>query len=402
MAELQTVVVVGGSLAGIRGAEALRRFGFEGRLVLVGAEAERPYDRPPLSKEVLRGDREPEQIRLNRPEDFDALELDLRLGVAAESLDPGERSLRLANGERIAYDGLLIATGARARPLPGTPALGGVHTLRSLDDCLAIRSALDAGPRIAVVGAGFIGAEVTATCRQRGLEVTLIEALETPMARLLDPRIGAVCAAAHRDEGVDVRLGVGVVAIEGGERVERLRLSDGSVVAADLVVVGIGAVPETRWLESSGLALDDGVLCDATCATAAPGVVAAGDVARWHHPVYDAPIRLEHWTNAVEQSEAAAQRLLAGAEAAEPFAPVPFVWSDQYGLKIQAAGRIQPDDEMLVAHGSLEERRFVALFGRDGRLTGALAINRVRQLMGYRRMMRSGATWEEAVAAASA
>jgi len=402
VAELQTVVVVGGSLAGIRGAEALRRFGFEGRLVLVGAEAERPYDRPPLSKEVLRGDREPEQIRLNRPEDFDALELDLRLGVAAESLDPGERSLRLANGERIAYDGLLIATGARARPLPGTPALGGVHTLRSLDDCLAIRSALEAGPRIAVVGAGFIGAEVTATCRQRGLEVTLIEALETPMARLLDPRIGAVCAAAHRDEGVDVRLGVGVEAIEGGERVERLRLSDGSVVAADLVVVGIGAVPETRWLESSGLALDDGVLCDATCATAAPGVVAAGDVARWHHPVYDAPIRLEHWTNAVEQSEAAARRLLAGAEAAEPFAPVPFVWSDQYGLKIQAAGRIQPDDEMLVAHGSLEERRFVALFGRDGRLTGALAINRVRQLMGYRRTMPSGATWEEAVAAASA
>jgi 3-phenylpropionate/trans-cinnamate dioxygenase ferredoxin reductase subunit len=402
VAELQTVVVVGGSLAGIRGAEALRRFGFEGRLVLVGAEAERPYDRPPLSKEVLRGDREPEQSRLNRPEDFDALELDLRLGVAAESLDPGERSLRLANGERIAYDGLLIATGARARPLPGTPALSGVHTLRSLGDCLAIRSALDAGPRIAVVGAGFIGAEVTATCRQRGLEVTLIEALETPMARLLDPRIGAVCAAAHRDEGVDVRLGVGVEAIEGGERVERLRLSDGSVVAADLVVVGIGAVPETRWLESSGLALDDGVLCDATCATAVPGVVAAGDVARWHHPVYDAPIRLEHWTNAVEQSEAAARRLLAGAEAAEPFAPVPFVWSDQYGLKIQAAGRIQPDDEMLVAHGSLEERRFVALFGRDGRLTGALAINRVRQLMGYRRMMRNGATWEEAVAAASA
>jgi 3-phenylpropionate/trans-cinnamate dioxygenase ferredoxin reductase subunit len=400
VAGLETIAVVGGSLAGIRGAEALRRLGFEGRLVFVGDEPERPYDRPPLSKEVLRGDREPDQIRLTKPDDFDALDLDLRIGVAAEALDPAERSLRLASGERIRYDGLLVATGARARPLPGAPDLAGVHTLRTLADSLAIRSALDAGPRIAVVGAGFIGAEVAATCRQRGLAVTMVEALATPMARVLNPRIGAVCAAAHRDEGVDVRLGVGVEAIEGSDRVERIRLSDGAVVPADLVVVGIGAVPETGWLASSGLALDDGVLCDASCATAAPGVVAAGDVARWRHPLYDTPIRLEHWTNAVEQSEAAAKRLLAGPEGAEPFAPVPFVWSDQYGLKIQAAGRIQPDDEMHVAHGSLEERRFVALFGREGRLTGALALNRVRQLMGYRRMLRSGASWEEAIAAA--
>jgi NADPH-dependent 2,4-dienoyl-CoA reductase/sulfur reductase-like enzyme len=377
----------------------LRRLGFEGHLVFVGAEARRPYDRPPLSKEVLRGDREPEQIELTRPDDFDALDLDLRLGVAAEALEPATRTLRLAGGERIAYDGLLIATGARARALPATP-LAGVHTLRSLDDCLAIRSALDAGPRVAVVGAGFIGAEVAATCRRRGLEVHLLEALPSPMARVLNPQVGEVCAAAHRDAGVDVRLGVGVAGLTGAGRVERLQLDDGSQIEADLVVVGIGAVPETRWLESSGLALADGILCDETCAASAPGVFAAGDVCRWRHPGYDEPLRIEHWTHAVEQGEAAAANLLAGPGGATPFAPVPFVWSDQFDLKIQAAGQIRPDDEMFVAHGSLAERRFVALFGRAGRLTGALAINRVRQLMGYRRMMRAGASWQEALAKA--
>jgi 3-phenylpropionate/trans-cinnamate dioxygenase ferredoxin reductase subunit len=397
LAGLETVVVVGGSLAGIRSAEALRRKGFEGRLVLIGAESEHPYDRPPLSKQVLRGESGPEKIRLVKPEAFDALELDLRLGMRADALLLDERAVLLEDGERIAYDGCVIATGAAPRTLPGAVPRAGLHTLRTLRDSLSIAAELARGPRVAVVGAGFIGAEVAASCRGLGLEVTMIEALETPMARVLDPQIGAVCAAAHADEGVDVRLGVGVEEIRGGDRVEGVRLSDGSVVAADVVVVGIGVVPETRWLESSGLALDDGVLCDATCATGAPGVVAAGDVARWPHPVYGCSIRLEHWTNAVEQAEAAATRLLAGDAGAEPFAPVPFVWSDQYDLKLQAAGHIRLDDEMLVCHGSLEERRFVAIFGRAGRLTGALALNRVRALMAYRRMMREGASWEEAV-----
>jgi 3-phenylpropionate/trans-cinnamate dioxygenase ferredoxin reductase subunit len=395
---LETVVVVGGSLAGIRGAEALRRLGFDGRLVLVGEEDARPYDRPPLSKELLRGDREVEQIQLNKPEAFDALALDLRLGVRAERLEPAAKTLVLEGGERLAYDGLLLATGARARPLPGAPELEGLFTLRTLGDALALRSALEGSPRVAVVGAGFIGAEVAATCRQSGLEVTMIEALPSPMARVLNAEIGNVCAAAHRDEGVDVRLGVGVDAIEGDSRVAGLRLSDGKTVPADVVVVGIGAIPNTEWLASSGLELSDGVVCDATCATRAPGVVAAGDVARWHHQGYGEALRIEHWTNAVEQSEAAAKTLLGDAQ---PFTPVPFVWSDQFALKIQAAGRIAPDDVMHVAHGSLEERRFVALFGRDGKLTGALAMNRVRQLMGYRRMMREGISWEAALAKAS-
>jgi NADPH-dependent 2,4-dienoyl-CoA reductase/sulfur reductase-like enzyme len=254
---------------------------------------------------------------------------------------------------------------------------------------------------VVVVGAGFIGAEVAATCRKRGLDVTIVEPLPSPMARVLAAEIGAVCAHAHRDQGVELRLGVGVSGVIGGARVERVRLSDGSELPADVVVVGIGAVPATDWLASSGLELSDGVVCDATCATRAPGVVAAGDVARWYHEGYREHVRIEHWTNAVEQADAAAARLLDGPGVA-PFAPIPFVWSDQYDLKIQAAGRIAPDDEVFVAHGSLAERRFVALFGRKGVLTGALAINRVRQLMGYRRMMREGATFEAAVAAARA
>jgi NADPH-dependent 2,4-dienoyl-CoA reductase/sulfur reductase-like enzyme len=397
--QLSTIVVVGGSLAGIRSAEALRRRGYEGRLVFVGKEPERPYDRPPLSKEFLKGERELDKIQLTKPENFDALELDLRLGKAASALEPGEKTVVLDDGERIAYDGLVIATGAAARPMPGTPDLAGIHTLRTLGDSLAIRSALESNPRVAVVGAGFIGAEVAASCRQRGLEVTMIEALPSPMARVLNPKVGGVCADAHRDEGVDVRLGVGVEALEGDTRIERVRLADGSVVDADLVVVGIGAIPSTGWLESSGLEINNGVVCDATCATKADGVVAAGDVARWYHEGYGEPVRIEHWTNAVEQADAVAARLLDGPDV-PPFSPVPFVWSDQFALKIQAAGTIRPDDELYVAHGSLEERRFVALFGRGGKLTGALAMNRVRQLMGYRRMMRENASFEEAVAKA--
>ncbi|MDH3214397.1 MAG: NAD(P)/FAD-dependent oxidoreductase, partial [Myxococcales bacterium] len=235
MAALERIVVVGASLAGLRAVEALRRRGYEGRLVLVGAEPHRPYDRPPLSKDVLRGAREPDRIALVTPEAFDALDLDLRLGTRATALDRSERAVVLDDGERLAFDGLLVATGAAPRNLPGTPALDGIHTLRTLEDCLAIRADLERAPRVAVVGAGFIGAEVAATCRQRGLDVTLIERLPVPMAATLGLEIGAICAATHRDQGVDLRCGVRVDGFEGGERVERVRLSDGSTVAADVV-----------------------------------------------------------------------------------------------------------------------------------------------------------------------
>ena len=400
MANLQSIVVVGASLAGLRAVEALRRLGYEGRLSLVGAESHLPYDRPPLSKAVLAGTREPESIALTRPEAWEALELDLHLGIRAESLDLSERVVWLAGGRRLQYDGLLIATGASPRQIPGTPDLPGIHTLRTLDDCLAIRAELERRPKVAVVGAGFIGAEVAATCRERGLDVAMIEAFPTPLAAALPREIGELYADIHRDHGVDLRLGVGVAGFDGGQRVERVRLADGSSVEADVVVVGIGVVPETGWLESSGLELDNGVVCDETSATAAPGVVAAGDIARFSNPLFGESMRVEHWTNAVEQGEAAAERLLTGPDGAKPFAPVPYVWSDQYDRKLMSAGRFRPDDEMQIHHGSLDERRFVALFGRGGRLVGALAMNRAPKFIKYRRMLREGASFENAVAAA--
>jgi NADPH-dependent 2,4-dienoyl-CoA reductase/sulfur reductase-like enzyme len=222
-----------------------------------------------------------------------------------------------------------------------------------------------------------------------------------PLARGLGTRMGEVCGALHRDHGVDLRCGVGVAALEGAERVERVRLSDGSAVAADLVVVGIGVAPETDWLAGSGLAIDDGVVCDATC-TAAPGIVAAGDVARWWNPLFEESMRVEHWTNAVEQGDAAAATLLAAPGGAPAFAPVPYFWSDQYDVKIQFAGRAQADDEVRVVHGSLEQRRFVALYARSGRLTGALALSRPRLLVAYRKLLQQRPTLDEALAFAKA
>jgi 3-phenylpropionate/trans-cinnamate dioxygenase ferredoxin reductase subunit len=401
VATLETILVIGGSLAGLRGAEALRRLGFSGRLVFIGEETRQPYDRPPLSKEILRGDREPEQITLAKPEIFEALDLDLRLGRRATQLDVAGRSVTLDDGERIEYDGALLATGAAPRRLSAGVAVSGVHVLRSLDDCLALRTELDASPRVAVVGAGFIGAEVAASCRARGLDVTLIEALPLPLANAIGPEVGQVIADEHRDHGVKLRLGVGVDSFTGDGHVSGVRLADGSSIPADVVVVGIGVTPNTGWLEGSGLELDNGIVCDATCATAAPGVVAAGDVARWHNPLFDENMRIEHWTNAVEQANHAARRLLEG-ESVGAFASVPFVWSDQYDRKIQSVGRIRPDDEVRIVHGTTAERRFVALYGRKGKLTGAIALNRVRQLMGYRRSIREGILFEQAVSQAEA
>jgi 3-phenylpropionate/trans-cinnamate dioxygenase ferredoxin reductase subunit len=398
---LRRIAIVGASLAGLRAAEGLRRRGYDGALALVGAEARLPYDRPPLSKEILQGTWGPERTALCKPAAWEALALELHLGRRATALDPAAREVALDSGERIAFDGLVIATGAAPRALRGAAPRSGVHLLRTLDDALAIRDALAKGPRVAVVGAGFIGAEVAASCRARGLEVAVIEALPVPLARGLGTRMGEVCAALHRDHGVDLRCGVGVAVLEGAERVERVRLSDGSAIAADLVVVGIGVAPETEWLSGSGLAIDDGVVCDATC-TAAPGIVAAGDVARWWNPLFEESMRVEHWTNAVEQGDAAAATLLAAPGSAPAFAPVPYFWSDQYDVKIQFAGRAQAEDDVHVVHGSLEERRFVALYARDGRVTGALAFSRPRLLVAYRRLLLERPTLDTALAFAKA
>jgi NADPH-dependent 2,4-dienoyl-CoA reductase/sulfur reductase-like enzyme len=397
------IVVVGASLAGLRAAETLRREGYEGRLVLVGAESHLPYDRPPLSKELLAGECEPEQIAL-RKQPYGDLELDLRLGRRATRLDVAQREVELDDdGELLAFDGLVVATGASPRTLRGTPALDGIFVLRTLDDCLAIRACLDRGPRVVVIGAGFIGSEVAATCRGRGLDVTVLEMLATPLERAVGPVVGDACGRLHRAHGVDLRCGVEVAGFEGTERVERVRLADGSTIDADVVVVGVGVVPETRWLEDSGLALDDGVVCDETC-LAAPRIAVAGDVARWPNPLFDGErMRVEHWTNATEQGVAAARRLLVDdAASAEAFAPVPFVWSDQYDVKIQVVGSIRGDDEVAVADGSLDEHRFVALFGRGGRLVGALGFSRPRIVMQYRKLIAERASWDDALAHADA
>ena len=394
---MRSVTIVGASLAGLRAAETLRHEGFDGDVTLIGAEDHLPYDRPPLSKQVLAGKWEPERTALATPDKMVELGVDARLGVRAVSFDLATRRLTLQTGETLAVDGLLAATGARCRTLPGTEGLGGVHVLRSLDDCLALRNDFDAVPgRVVVVGAGFIGAEVAATARTRGLEVTMVEALPTPLSRVLGDEMGSVCAAVHRDHGVDLRTGVGVDGLEGEGRVARVLLSDGSAVDADVVVVGIGVIPNTEWLVGSGLTVDNGLLCDASC-LAAERVVGAGDIARWPNELFGEVMRVEHWDNAAAQGAHAARRLLSAD--AGPFAPVPWFWSDQYDRKIQLAGRVRPDDEVRVVAGSVEERRFAALYGRAGRLMGVLGFNRPRHVMRYRGLIEQRASFDEALAA---
>jgi NADPH-dependent 2,4-dienoyl-CoA reductase/sulfur reductase-like enzyme len=397
---VRRVVIVGASLAGLRAAETLRTEGFEGSVVLIGAERHLPYDRPPLSKKLLGGEWEPDRIALRKPDEYASLDFEMRLGERATALDVHARRVTLASGENIAYDGLVIATGSAPRRLPNQPELAGVFELRTLDDCLALRAEFDRSPsRVLVIGAGFIGAEVAATARSRGLEVSVVEALPVPLVRGLGSEMGHACAEIHRDHGVDLHLGTGVERFEGSGRVEAVRLGDGSVVPADVVVVGVGVAPVTDWLADSGLDLRDGVVCDATLNAGAPDVFAAGDVARWPNTLFGDEMRLEHWTNAAEQGAAAAHNLLAtwagGAGAA--YAPVPFFWSDQYDSRFQFVGRGSGDDDVQVVHGSLAERRFVALYGRAGQLRGALGLSMPKQLMPYRKLLAAEATWIEAL-----
>jgi 3-phenylpropionate/trans-cinnamate dioxygenase ferredoxin reductase subunit len=401
--------VVGASLAGLRAVEELRAQAFEGSITLIGDEPHLPYDRPPLSKQVLAGDWDTERIALTVALDggLDGLGVEWRLGTRAVGLDLAARTVTLADGPPVPFAGLIVATGATPRELPGTGSLAGVHTLRTLDDSLAVRSAVDAGARrVVIVGAGFIGSEVAATCRTRGCDVTILEALPVPLGRALGDEMGAVMGELHRDHGVEVRLGTGVAGLEddGTGRVARVRLADGSAVDADLVVVGIGVRPNTDWLDGSGLTLDDGVVCDATT-LAAPGIVAAGDVARWPSPRFGELMRVEHWDNALEMGAHAARRLLAepafGSRPVTTYDPVPWFWSDQYDRKIQLAGRSAGADEVKVIDGSTDDRRFVALYRRGDRVVAVLSMNRPRLLVTYRALVARGASWDEALAEAA-
>ena len=399
---LERIVVVGASLAGSRAAEALRKQGYDGALLLVGAESHLPYDRPPLSKEVLAGEVEPARTALRDDGHWDDLDVELVLGEPARGLDPRARTVQVG-GRDIAYDGLIIATGTRARMLPFGHDLDGVHVLRTLDDAVTLRDALAGRPRVVVIGAGFIGAEVASVARRRGCDVTIIEALLAPLVRGLGPVVGAACGSLHADHGTELRVGVGVEGIDGaGGRVERVRLADGSNLGADVVVVGVGAVPATEWLQGAGLELRDGVVCDPTLAVGPPGVYAAGDCARWPNPgAGRTEMRAEHWTNATEQGVAAAANLLAGPAAAQPFASVPFVWSDQYGTRIQIAGHVAPGDEPEVLVGSVDERAFLAAYRRADRLVAVAALGLIRPFVKFRILLGQGASWSEATALAA-
>jgi 3-phenylpropionate/trans-cinnamate dioxygenase ferredoxin reductase subunit len=379
------VVVVGASIAGIAAVEELRRRGFDGPITMVGEEAGPPYDRPPLTKAVLAGG-DPADCALRSAEWPEELEVEMRSGTRAVRLDLGARELELDQGERLGFDDLILATGSVPRRLPGPP-LDGVFTVRTLDDALALRQALVPEARLVVVGGGFIGAEVAATARRAGLTVTIVEGEATPLARSLGPEIGALIAQIHTDEGVEVRCGLRVAGLEGEGRVERVRLADGTAIEADAVVVGLGVRPCTDWLESSGLTLGDGIVCDSFCRASAARVFAAGDVARWDHPRLG-QVRIEHWENAVAQGRFAAGALL-GLED-EPYAPVPYVWSDQYEHKLQIVGRPGPDDDLVVVEGSFEERRFLAAYVAGTRVTAAVTLNRRASAMRARGMLREG------------
>lgn len=369
------IVIVGASAAGLSTAEALRSKGYDGRLCLIGDEPHQPYDRPPLSKQVLAGSWDPERVLLRDDAAIAALEADWLLGRTAVGLDTRARQVVLDDGEPVGYDALVIATGVRPRRLPGDD-LEGVHVVRTLDDALSLRADLLRQPRVVVVGAGFLGAEATAVARGMGIEVTLVDPLPKPMCRQFGEQIGDVVAQLHADHGVSMRLGVGVARFHDATgHVTAVELTDGEILDADVVIVAVGAAPATDWLADSGLRLDNGVECDETC-QAAPGIYAAGDVASWINPHFGARMRLEHRLNATEQGIAVAANLLGQRT---PFAPVPYFWSDQFDVKLQVYGVVPVGAEAEVVQGSIVDGRFVVEYRADGVVTGVVGWNMPKQ-----------------------
>jgi NADPH-dependent 2,4-dienoyl-CoA reductase/sulfur reductase-like enzyme len=389
MNELTRIAIVGASAAGLSAAETLRNRGYDGALTLIGDESHLPYDRPPLSKQVLAGAWQPERVFLRDQDALAGLGVDLLLGRTAVELDTGGRQLRLAGGERIDFDGLVIATGVAPRRLPGTD-LAGVHLLRTLDDALSLRAQMCAQPGVVVVGAGFLGAEVAATARGMGLTVTLVDPLPVPMQRQVGDRIGGLVARLHADHGTSVRCGSGVRRfLDAAGRVVGVELTDGSVLHAELVVVAVGASPAISWLAGSGLDLGNGVECDAKC-QAAPGIYAAGDVARWPNRHFGTRMRLEHRLNATQQAMAVAGNLLGDDR---PYTPVPYFWTDQYDAHIQVHGIVPPGADVTVLHGDPADRRFVAAYGHHGETVGVLGWNSPRELRTARRLVVDHAPW---------
>ncbi|WP_406691938.1 FAD-dependent oxidoreductase [Saccharopolyspora sp. ID03-671] len=389
------LVVVGASLAGLRAVESARKAGHQGRITLIGDESHLPYDRPPLSKDFLNPDGVPDAALHWDEGQFSAFEVDLCLGRRASALDIAGRSVVVGDGA-IEFDALVIATGAAARSLPGAEGLRGVHALRTLNDARAIRHALEAGARTLIVGGGFIGSEVAAAARRRGLPVTLVESLPTPLVRAVGAEVGSAVARLHEENGVDVRCGITVTGVTGSDRVEQVDLSDGTVLDVDLVVVGIGASPATDWLRSSGLDVDDGIACDETLNAGVPGVYAAGDVARWPSERFGRSLRVEHWTNAAEQGALAASNAVAP-DSASRYDEVPYFWSDCYDRKMQFVGVAEGIDEVHVAAGDLESARFTALYRKEDRVVGAFTMNNPGHSAKSQRLIARGAGWQEAL-----
>lgn len=381
------VVIVGASLAGLRTAEALRARNYSEPVTLVGAELGLPYDRPPLSKEYLSEDHSGGVPLLRVAEAFCELDVELRAGTRATGLDPGRRRVSLSDGDEVAYDHLVIATGADARTLPLGDGLDGFHTLRTLVDADLLRAAFDCRPHVLVLGGGFIGAEVAAAARKRDLEVDLVELLPAPMSGALGPKVGALLGELHRDNGVRLRCGVTATRALGDRRVEKVELSDGTVLDADLVVMGVGVIPATEWLRDSGLHLDNGVNCDTNLqATGWPDIYAVGDVARWTHPIFNESLRVEHWTNANEHADIVASAIVGDPQVA---GAVPYVWSDQYGHKIQIVGRPAAGDQITLIEDP-SEGRHVAIYERSGRVVGMLSVDSPRKMLRGRKAIAAG------------
>ncbi|MFC9632262.1 NAD(P)/FAD-dependent oxidoreductase [Streptomyces mirabilis] len=387
---MRTVAVVGASLAGLSAARSLRKRGYDGRLVVIGDELHRPYDRPPLSKEFLAGTLGEADLSLET--DDEDLRAEWLLGARAAGLDRAERAVRLADGREVRADGIVIATGAVARTLPGSEGLAGVHTLRTLDDARALRDELARGGRLVVIGGGFIGAEVASTAYALGLDVTVVEAAPTPLAGPLGARMGDVVSALHVDHGVRLLCGVGVKGLSGERRVDAVLLEDGRSIPGDIVVVGVGARPCVEWLEGSGVELDNGVKCGADGRTSLAGVVAVGDCANWYDPRAGAHRRVEHWTGARERPDAAIATLLAGG-AVEPGVPrPPYFWSDQYGVKIQFAGHAAAADSVTIEAGAADDRDVLAVYRRAGVPVAVLGMNQPRLFTRWRKQLAAASS----------
>ncbi|MBO0864164.1 MAG: NAD(P)/FAD-dependent oxidoreductase [Mycobacterium sp.] len=382
------IVIVGGGLAAARTTEQLRRAGYTGPLTIVSAEVHLPYDRPPLSKEMLRS--EVDDVTLKPREFYDDNDITLRLGSAATSLDTTAHTVTLDDGSALGYDDLVIATGLVPRRIPTFPDLEGIRVLRSVDQSLALREHASAARRAVVVGAGFIGCEVTASLRGLGVDVVLVEPQPAPLAAVLGEQIGGLVARLHRAEGVDVRTGVGVAEVCGHGHVEKVVLTDGTEITADLVVVGIGSRPATDWLDGSGIEVENGVICDGAGRTSAPNVWALGDVASWRNPMGH-QVRVEHWSNVAEQARVMVPALL-GRDTPTNVV-VPYFWSDQYDVKIQCLGEPQATDIVHLVED--DGRKFLAYYERDGVVAGVVGASMPGKVMKTRTKIAAGAPISE-------